>query len=80
MKKSSHVDILQDLKLKDKAKLKITEENNCQELKLEHITYLAMHQQYRSCIKFQRSLSDYFTKWMKCRKYMFGNCFLIKKR
>ena len=56
---------LQDLKLKDKAKLKITEENNCQELKLEHITYLAMHQQYRSCIKFQRSLSDYFTKWMK---------------
>ena len=56
---------LQILKLKDKAKLKIIEENNCQELKLEHITYLAMHQQYRSCIRFQRSLSDYFTKWMK---------------
>ena len=56
---------LQDLKLKHKDELKIIEVNNCQELKLEHGTYLAMHQQYRSCMRFQRSLSDYFTKWMK---------------
>ena len=56
---------LQALKLKHKAELKIIEKNNCQELKLEHRTYLVMHQQYRSCMRFQRSLTDYFTKWMK---------------
>ena len=56
---------LQDLKLEHKAELKVIEENKCLELKLEHSKYLAMHHQYRSCMRFQRSLSDYFKKWMK---------------
>lgn len=56
---------LQNLKIKHKAELKLIKENKCLELKLEHSTYLAMHHQYRSCMRFQRSLSDYFKKWMK---------------
>lgn len=56
---------LQDLKLKYKEELKIIEEKKCRELKLEYSSYQAMHHQYKSCMRFQRSLSNYFKKWLK---------------
>ncbi len=37
----------------------------CDDNKLSQDDYMDMKHQFRSCMRFQRSLSDYFNKWMK---------------
>lgn len=40
-------------------------DQNCVHYNISRSTYEAVLHQYQSCMKFQRSLSDYFKKWMK---------------
>ncbi len=56
---------LEELKSKYKLDLKAIEVSKCEEVQLNYELYLKIQHQYRSCMKFQRSLSSHFNKWIK---------------
>lgn len=56
---------VQKMKTQFKEKLDDIELKLCQSKNLSKSRYDLMKHQFRSCMRFQRSLSDYFTKWMK---------------
>lgn len=56
---------VQKMKVQYKEKLDKIERKLCESNSLSKHSYDLMKLQFRSCMRFQRSLSDYFTKWME---------------
>lgn len=56
---------LQNMKADYKQQLREVEQKLCEDKSLSLSSYDDMKHQFRSCMRFQRSLSDYFENWMK---------------
>lgn len=62
---NAFVSELQNLKEAYKSQLQNIEKKSCLAHNLDPQDYQSMRHQYRSCMRFQRSLSDFFNKWIK---------------
>ena len=62
---SAFVSEVHQLQQKYNSQLKKVERKICKNYNLEQFDFESMQHQYLSCMRFQRSLSDYFNKWMK---------------